>query len=183
MSPSRHRANIVAALLLSSALLSGCGVGLEAQTYKETGRGDSTSVDLEGVSVRNLHIEEPLQGTTIAAGDAAVLLGTFVSKDGAADTLTSVTTDAAESVVLATVEQNQAVQASSIAVPAGGVANEWGAVLQGLTAPLRSATYVEVTLTFANAGQTTVRVPVHLGDGELDTREVIQHPYGEGEGG
>ena len=31
-----------------------------------------------------------------------------------------------------------------------------------------------MTLTFANAGQTTVRVPVHLGDGDLDTREVLQ---------
>lgn len=182
MSPSRHRARTAAAFLLSSALLSGCGVGLEAQTYKETGRGDSTSLDLEGVAIRNLHIEEPLQGTEVAAGDAAVLLGTFVSKGGATDSLTAVTTDAAESVVLATVEQNQAVQASSIEVPAGGIANEWGAVLQGLTSPLRSAEYVEVTLTFANAGQTTVRVPVHIGDGGLDTREVLQHPYGEGAG-
>lgn len=181
MSPSRHRAHTAAALLLSSALLSGCGVGLEAQTYKETGRGDSTSVDLEGVVVRNLHIEQPLHGTELAAGDDAVLLGTFVSRGGGTDALVSVTTDAAESVVLATVEGDQAVQADRIAVPAGGIANEWGAVLQGLTAPLHSSQYVEVTLTFENAGQTTVRVPVHLGDGDLDTREVVQHPYGEGE--
>jgi copper(I)-binding protein len=178
----------VAALLLTSALLSGCGVGLHSQTYKETGRGDSSSVDLESVLVRNLHIEAPLSGSTLAAGSDAVLTGTLASKGKATDTLTSVTTDAATTVVLQPGGFGTdpgfprfGEGSSVVAVPAGGHASEWRAVLQGLTEELRSGEYVSVTLSFRDAGQTTLRVPVHIREGDLENREVIQHPYGEGE--
>jgi copper(I)-binding protein len=171
--------------LLSSALLSGCGVGLQAQTYKETGRNDGSSVDLESVLVRNLHIEPPTSGNTLAAGGDAVLTGTLASRDKATDTLTSVTSPAAASVTLAAGAAPAVPRFGGgpvgLDVPAGGALTDWTATLTGLAQPLRAGEYVTVTLTFANAGQTTLRVPVHSGDGDLGNREVIQPPYGSHE--
>ncbi|MCU1587192.1 MAG: hypothetical protein JWN31_685 [Frankiales bacterium] len=181
MSPSRHRAHAAAALLLSSALLSGCGVGLHAQTYQETGRGDGTSVDLESVLVRNLHIEPPTTGTEIPAGGDAVLTGTLASRGGATDTLTAVTSDAASTVVVRSSADVGSAGAQPVSVAAGAANSTWSAVLQGLTKPLRSGEYATVTLTFANAGQTTLRVPVHVGDANLANRETVQEPYGAGD--
>jgi copper(I)-binding protein len=157
-------------------VLSGCGVGLQAQTYKEQGRSDSASTNLGDLAVRNLHIEAPATGSTHEAAAEAVLTGALVNRGEQADTLASVTTSGAGTVSL--MQDGQAVP--GIEIPAGGSAQGWTAVLQGLSAPLRSGGYVSVTLSFTSGGRTTLNVPVHIGDGDLDSREVNQEPYGEG---
>lgn len=166
----------LAAILLSAAVLSGCGTGLQAQTYKETGRSDGTSTNLESLAIRNLHIEPPAADNTHAAGGTATLTGGLINRGSAADTLTSVTTAAAGSVSL--VQDGQSV--SAVQIPAGGAASAWSAVLEGLTAPARAGSYVAVTLTFTSGGRTTLSVPIHIGDAGLGFREVHQEPYGEG---
>ncbi len=163
----------LAAVLLAAVALSGCGTGLNAQTYKETGRADSTSTNLETLAVRNLHIEGPSASDVHEVGGEARLLGSLVNRGDTADTLISVTSDSAAAVTLTQDDQ----PASSIAVDKGRAASNWAAVLQGLSTPLRPGTYVTVTLTFTNAGRTTLQVPVHLGEGDLETREVHQEPY------
>lgn len=166
-----------AALVLSAAVLSGCGVGLHAQTYKETGRSDGTSVDLDSLVIRNLHIEAPASGSTIPAGSDAVLTGSLVNHGQQADTLTSVTSDAATTVSL-TETSASAAPTGQVAIPAGGAATEWKATLSGLTKDLRAGEYVSVTLSFTNGGQSTLKVPVQTGDAGLENREVDQEPYG-----
>ena len=175
MNPCRHR---VAALVMTAAALSGCGVGLHAQTYKEQGRQDGTNVDLESILVRNLHIEAAPAADGHAVGADAVLTGSVINRGKTADLLTSVTTDAATTVLLS---ENDA-PAEGIAIAPGGAAHSWSATLQGLTKPLRAGRYVTVTLSFDKGGQTTLSVPVHLTEGTLENREVNQEPYGEHEG-
>ena len=173
----------VAALVLSAAVLSGCGVGLHAQTYQEKGRGDGTSIDLKSILIRNLHVEAPVSGNQLAAGSDAVLTGSIINRGQTADTLTSVTTDAATTVSLALNTPPGAIPRFGdgpvpVVIPAGGAQNSWAATLSGLTKAVRAGEYISVTLSFTNGGQTTLRVPVHSGDAGLGSREVNQEPYG-----
>ena len=131
----------VAALVLSAAVLSGCGVGLHAQTYQEKGRGDGTSVDLRSILIRNLHVEAPASGNQLAAGSDAVLTGSIINRGQTADTLTSVTTDAATTVRLDNFSGGAGFhppEGVPIAIPAGGAQNEWSATLTGLTKAVRA---------------------------------------------
>lgn len=176
MSRRSSIARSAAALSVSAALLSACGTGLEAQTYKETGRSDSGRVDLGGLGIRNLHVTPPLSGSTIGTDENAVVSGVFTNTSGTPDSLTSVTSPAAATVTLA--EKGDPVAA--IPVPADGLSSTtWSIVLSGLTAELHAGQYISLTLDFANAGRTTVQVPVRAGDQGLDGRKVEQDPYGE----
>lgn len=166
----------LAAVLLTAAVVSGCGTGLQAQTYKESGRSDGTSTDLESLAIRNLHIEPPTSGTTLAAGSSAVLTGSLVNHGDTPETLTTVSTDVAGAVSFTDNGQSS----TSITIPAGGSSTEWTAVLNGLNAPIPAGTYISVTLEFTNAGRTTLHVPMQIGDASLGSREVEQEPYGEG---
>lgn len=176
MSPvSRSTATswVLAAAL--TAGLTGCGTGLQAQTYKEKGRQDFASVDLDRLAVRDLHLLAPSNGT-IPAGGSATLVGVVVNRGGATDRLRDVSTDAATGVAL----QVDGKPATGVALPPGSAASTWTAVLSGLTRPLRAGDYITVTLTFADAGRTTLDVPVQNGDNGLGSRTVDQSPYGEG---
>lgn len=162
---------------LTVTLLSGCGVGLQAQTYKETGRQDSSSTDLPGLALRNLHVEAPLTTDgVISAGGSAVLRGSFVSTGSTVDTLTAITTDAASSVSL----QSGGQPVASVPVLAGQATSDWSATLAGLTRPLRAGSYVTVTLTFTSAGRTTLSVPIQSGDNGLSQRTPAESPAAEG---
>lgn len=166
----------VAAAVLCAAVLSACGTGLQAQTYKETGRQDSATTDLGRLAVRNLHVEAPADGNVLASGDQAVLTGTFVNGGASNDSLTALTTDAAGSVGL-TVDDRPA---TAVAVPAGGESGQWTAVLGALTKDLHAGEYISVTLTFAGAGRATVQVPIRAGNNGLSSRTPEQDPYHEG---
>jgi len=167
----------LAAVLLGAAVLSGCGTGLQAQVYKETGRGDSASADLDSLAIRNLHFEPAAEGNALATGDRAVMTGSFANRGDAQDTLTSISSPAAASVML--LQHGKAV--SSIDIPAGGAAGGWTAVLEGVNRPVRAGQYLPVTLTFSRGGRTTLQVPLHISEGDLEGREVNQEPYGHGE--
>ena len=165
------------AVVLSAAVLSACGTGLQAQTYRESGRQDGTNTTLDGVAVRNLYVAPPASGSTIAVADKAVLLGVLVNQGTTSDALVSASTDAAGSATL----QENGQPATSIAAPAGGTSTTpWSIVLSGLTAPLQAGRYISVTLVFDKAGRTTVRVPILAGDNGLADRKAAQNPYGEG---
>jgi copper(I)-binding protein len=165
----------VAVAVLSAAVLSACGTGFQAQTYRETGRQDAASTDLDSIAVRNLHVQAPTSGRTLASGGQAVLTGTFVNTGDTADSLLSITTDVASSVTL----MIDGRQVTEVPIPARGTSPAWTAVLDGLTKDLHAGDYVSVTLSFARAGRTTLQAPVRAGNNGLGERPPAQDPYGE----
>jgi copper(I)-binding protein len=172
------RRSATAAALLAVGLLSGCGTGLEAQTYHPRTPGDSTHATAGDLELRALAIEPLQEGQSFDVGGQAVVTGVFVNKGDVDDELVDATTEAAASVVLQSENDDDTVR-----IPAGGrSANDWVLVLDNLSAPLRPGQYVTVTLEFDKAGRTTVSVPVRAGDGSaeggLESREIEQDPYG-----
>lgn len=167
----------IAALALSATALSACGTGLQAQTYRESGRQDGGSTNLAGIAVRNLHVTPPLSGSTIGAGGTAVIAGILVNQGKRDDTLLNASTDVASVAALA--ESGQPV--GSVPVPAGATSTTtWSIVLSGLTKSLEAGRFINVTLVFEKAGRTTVQVPIRAGDNGLSSRQPEQNPYGEG---
>lgn len=165
------------ALLVSAALLAGCGTGLQARTYRETGREDGATADLGGVSglaIRHLHVAPPATGTAAEAGSTAFVVGGLVNNGGSADALVGASSDVAGAVTLLV----DGSPTTEVAVPAGGAAPQsWALALSGLTRGLTPATYVSVTLEFRRAGRVTLQVPVYAGDQGLQDRPQAQDPY------
>lgn len=165
------------ALLASAALLTGCGTGLEARTYQEVGREDGAAVNvggLNGLGVRQLHVEPPATGTQVDAGSTALVTGGLVNSGGSADALVGATSDVAGSVQLLV----DGTPTTEVAIPAGGAAPQgWALALSGLSRALSPATYIQVTLEFRRAGRVTLQVPVYAADQGLDQRSPDQDPY------
>ena len=177
MSRRRTVSMNVAALAVGAALLSGCGTGLQAETYQEQGRQDGADTTTGNIAVRDLHISPPATGSTIATTDPAVVSGVLVNSGDSADQLLSATSAAAGTAGL----QVAGAVATAVPVPAHGTSPAtWSIVLTGLTKDLRPGEYVDVTLVFDKAGRTTLQVPVRAGDNGLADRKAAQNPYSEG---
>lgn len=153
---SRRHVTAAAGGLLCLLSLTACGSGLQAQTYKAHSY-DYVNVDHGDVAIRSLALDGPQGGTgVIPAGGTARATGTLVGQTDVEDSLTAVTSPDADSVTL---EQGGR-PVSSVAVPKLGRTGDWAIVLTGTHRALRGGTFVELTLTFAKAGRTTLRVPV-----------------------
>ncbi|MGB8650942.1 MAG: copper chaperone PCu(A)C [Mycobacteriales bacterium] len=164
----------VAAVVLSAVVLSGCGTGLHAQTYRETGRSDSAVAEVGSIAVRGLHVEPSTTGNTLAVGDDAVVTGVLVNNGTEDDSLTGAATDAASSIAI----QQGGVTATSVKVPAGSTSGtDWSLKLSGLTKELQAGEYLSITLVFDKAGRTTLQVPIRAGDNGLSSRTPEQDPY------
>lgn len=165
---------LVSTAVLTATLLSGCGTGLQNQTYQETGRQDTTHADAGTLAIRNVFIEPPASGNALPKGGTAVLHGDFVNKSDTEDALVGVRTDIAAAAEL----QLDGQPATSIVIPARGVSDAKATVLlKDLTRDVKVGEYVTVTFTFKRAGATELQVPVHAGDTGLGTREPAQDPY------
>ena len=175
---SRRTVSALAALG-TAALLTGCGTGLEARTYQETGREDGAVADLggkSGLAIRHLHVAPPATGAAVEAGSTAFVVGGLVNNSGSADALIGASSPVAGAVTLLV----DGSPTTEVAVPAKGAAPQsWAIALAGLNRGLPPTTYVEVTLEFARAGRVTLQVPVHAGDQGLQDREAAQDPYAE----
>lgn len=162
------------ALVLSGALLSGCGTGLHSQTYKETGREDGVVADLDGIAVRHLHVTAPVSGSSHDQGSTAFVTGGLVNKGTSVDALIGASSDVAGAVTLLV----DGTPTTEVAVPARGAAPAtWAVALSNLNTAVHAATYVPVTLVFQRAGRVTLQVPVFAGDTGLHEREPAQDPY------
>ena len=168
----------LAALALSTGLAcSACGTGLHAQTYREVGRQDGANTDVASLAVRDLAVTGPDTGSTIPVDGTASITGLFANSGETSDALVSASSDAASTVTFA--ESGKPV--TRIEVPARGASTAtWVISLTGLTKPLAAGSYLNVTLTFAKAPRTTVRVPVRAGNNGLSERTPAQDPYKEG---
>lgn len=175
MSRKANRLLTVPAAVVSAAVLSACGTGLEAQTYKPSGRFDGASTTLQTVAVRNVYVQPPKVGSTIQASGQAVVLGVIVNPSNTADALIGASSDVAANAVL----QDDGKPVTSVPLPGGGAsASTWSIALSGLTRTLHVGEYISVTLVFENAERTTLQVPVRAGENGLETRPHARDPYG-----
>jgi copper(I)-binding protein len=166
-----------AALVLGAVLLSGCGTGLHATTYKERGRMDAAETDIggrTGLAVRNLQIGAPTSGDTIPTGGTAFVTGSIVNNGTSPDALVGAGSDVAGAATLLV----SGSPTTEVALPAGGTApGTWSIALTGLTRALTATALVPVTLEFRRAGRVTVQVPVAPAPGALEDRTPAQDPY------
>jgi copper(I)-binding protein len=154
------------ATLLTTGLLSlaltGCGVGLDPQTYRQRTTHDATNETVGPLALRNVAIEPPENGAgELAVGQDAQVTMAIVSVSTQPDTLVSVSTAAASSAGFVDASGHEV---PSVTVPALGslAQGDFGVVLHGLTKALRPGTYVDMTFAFARSGRATLAVPVRL---------------------
>jgi copper(I)-binding protein len=164
----------VLALAVCAGALTGCGTGLEPQTYKGQNRAFSPTA-VGSVEIRNIGVTAPISGEAYAAGENVIVSGSLVNPSDTDDALVGATSSAAGSADLLLAGD----AATSIPVPARGQAPAtWAVLLKGLKSPLSPGSYVTVTLTFEKAGRTKeLLVPVRSGDNGLSSREESQDPY------
>ena len=147
---------LLAASGLLALSLTGCGAGLDAQTYQTRTVGDASNVDLGPLAVRNIAVNAPTGGFTYPAGADARGVFSVADKGTEGDTLLEVTSDAAAEVV---VLQDGA--PTELEVPPGGSTGEGaGFVLRELTGDLITGEYVTLTFRFERAGTFDVLAPV-----------------------
>ena len=141
---------------LLALALSGCGAGLDAQTYQTRTVGDASNVDLGPLAVRNITVNPPSGGFTHPAGSDVRGVFRVANRSDEPDTLLEITSDAAaESVVL------QDGAPAELAIPANGsTEGSAGFVLRDLTKDLATGEYVMLTFRFERAGSLDVLVPV-----------------------
>jgi hypothetical protein len=160
------------AAVVCVALLSGCGTGLQAQTYKARTAGSTVGADVNGLALRGLAID--LDGTDATA--APQLSGVIVNNGTQDDQLVNATTSVASGVQFLS-----ATGAPVLDIPAGrSSGTDWALQLDGLRAPLVPGSFVQVELQFAKAGRVPLSVPVRTADNGLKDRKAEQDPYGEG---
>lgn len=176
---SHHR---VVAMLLCAPLLAACAAGRNAQTALVETVSDAANANVGQLQVRNVRLAAPETSLYGTGADVPLYL-TVANRAGSADSLTDVTSDDAASVRLMPADAasgtatpaadsgaGQPTPASTMELPLSvptGAALILGAdsvhlVLQGIRRPLRPGQSVRVTFTFADAGSTTLSVPVQL---------------------
>lgn len=171
-----------AALVVTAALASACGTGLQAKTYTESGRSDSGAATLGGIAVRNAYIDQPATGNSIPIGQSALLVGFLVNNSSTGDALVGASSPLATGADL----QLGTAPAATVAIPpnstvpiAGAAPGAiWSISLTGLIRPLRVGEFISVTLNFQNAGHATIQVPVRAGNNGLGSRTPDQNPFG-----
>ena len=147
---------LLAASGLLALSLTGCGAGLDAQTYQTRTVGDASNVDLGPLAVRNIAVDAPAGGFTYPAGADATGEFRVVTSIDQGDTLLEITSDAAAEVVVL-----QGGAPTELEIPPSGSTEEGaGFVLRELTRDLITGEYVTLTFRFERAGTFDVLVPV-----------------------
>jgi copper(I)-binding protein len=151
----RPRRLIVLAVAALVPLLVGCEVGNNAPTSHWHQPTEGASATLGDIVIRNVFVLGPPIGGQLNAGQSAGLFFAIVNS-GTPDQLISISAPgAAKSVTLpggtVSVGTNQAVLLTGPRPKA---------ILTTLTRPLAGANAVSVVMTFQNAGQVTLAVPV-----------------------
>jgi copper(I)-binding protein len=145
---------LVGAIAILVPALAGCEAGYDAPTLQFHQASDGVSTTVDGINLDNVFVLGSAPGTTLpAGGQAGVFLSLYAQNS---DQLTSISAPGyASSVQLVsgpvTLNPNSLVDLSG---PSPQI------VLNGLTNPLSGGQTVQLDLTFANAGQVTLTVPV-----------------------
>lgn len=152
--PRRPRPALLVAVPVA-LVLSGCGASMDAQTYAPRTQVDGTNVTLDELAVRNARIEPPAGGITLEQGNDARVTMTITNRGDEADTLESVTTDAADEAVV--LDRGRP---GEVELPARGITSSASVVLRGLSEDLLVGQYVPLTLRFTRGGDVEALVPV-----------------------
>jgi copper(I)-binding protein len=176
------RAATMGALLLSPIALSACGAGQVNQTTSQTRDRVGAGADADTVSLRAVVLEYPTSGR-YDAGDDAELQAAIVNTGDETDRLVSIESEAFEEV---------RVLGSDASAPSGGVDIEiprketvfLGAdgptvLLENLAEDLTTGQSIELTMTFEQAGDVTVRALVDTPERDLDRGEPFDFHHEE----
>ncbi|HEY6785918.1 MAG TPA: copper chaperone PCu(A)C, partial [Trebonia sp.] len=146
-----------AVALLVVPALAGCEAGLNAPTLEFHPASSGAHKVIDGLTISNVFVLAAPSGASLPAGSHAGLFLGLYNNGSSSDKLISVTLPhgGATSVTIAD---------GSVTVPADSGVNLTGPspkiVLNGLSAPLSGGQAIDVTLTFQNAGQANLDVPV-----------------------
>jgi copper(I)-binding protein len=145
---------LVGAIAILVPALAGCEAGYNAPTLQFHQAADGVSTTRSGINLDDVFVLGPAPGTTLpAGGQAGVFLSLYTQNS---DQLVSASAPGyASSVQLLS---------GPVTLSPGNLVNLSGPhpqiVLNGLTNPLSGGETVQLELTFANAGQVTLMVPV-----------------------
>ena len=165
------RAATIGVLLLSPVALSACSAGQDTQTAGQERDHTGAQAQVGDISVRQGQLLSP-RGGSYEQGDDAELRVALVNGGDEADTLVSVDGEGFGS---AEIEgSGSGTGSEEIEIPAGssvfvGDDGEFTVTLTDLDEDLTTGQYLEVTLTFENAGEVTLPVTVATPE-ESETR-------------
>ncbi len=172
MTALRGRPTALAVAVLATASLSGCGAGLRPQTYESRTSPESSNLELGPLSLRNVSVLPAEDGEPYEVGDDAEVVLTVTNSSPEADRLVSVSSTAAEDVVV--LDDGQPGRPE---VPGSGSTGDRITLeIQGLSEPVGPGEFVELTFRFEDNGTVEALVPIAL-TGESD------RPIYTGEGG
>ncbi len=141
--------------LLVVPAVAGCEAGLNAPTLEFHQASNGAHGTVDGITISNVFVLAAPSGSSVPAGSPAGLFLGLFNNGSTADTLVSVSTSAASTATIT---------GGPVTVPPNSGVNLTGpqpkVVLTGLAKPLRGGQNVEVTLTFQDAGQVRLDVPV-----------------------
>lgn len=156
-----------AVLGLGAALLvTGCGAGQITQTDTQVAAINGASGQAGSIAVRNAELAYPghVQPPAYLRGTDAPVMMTIVNQGGSADELVSARSDAATNITIqgsSTIPADSALAIGPTA-PTAGQQLHGEMVLQGLTREIRPGQTVSTTLTFRDAGQVQLEIPVQV---------------------
>ena len=176
MTALRGRPTALAVAVLAAASLSGCGAGLRPQTYESRTSPESSNLELGSLALRNVSVLPPDDGEHYAVGDDAEVVLTITNFSPDADRLVSVSSTAAEDVVV--LDDGRPGRPE---VPGSGSTEDRVTLeLRGLTEPVGPGEFVELTFRFEDNGAVDALVPIAL-TGESDRPIYTGEEGGEGE--
>ncbi|RJL31013.1 copper chaperone PCu(A)C [Bailinhaonella thermotolerans] len=135
-------------------MTAGCAAGFDAQTSAFYAPVDGLTAKFRGITIADAFVLGPASGQVLPAGSPAPLYITLSNGNGAPDTLTAVAAPGFAGQVKVTPVPLPPKALVNLAKPSPTV------ILDKLATPVRGGENVKVTLSFANAGTTTVTVPV-----------------------
>lgn len=177
---------VVAGPLALGVLLTGCSSGQLAQTTDKRPSVEGAQVQTGDLKVLNIHFAAPDDEGKYAAGDT-VELEFAIASGGAEDEITGITVDGADATITADGATNTDSDATTIEIPAGGitVVGDDGdfTVEATMTEEIYPATLIPVVITFKEAGELEIEVPIAASLDEIDRDPDEVYTPGNGEGG
>jgi copper(I)-binding protein len=195
------RATTMGVLLLSPLALSACSAGQVTQTATQDRDKVGAMASIGDITLRQANLEYP-DGGAYEAGDDAELKIAIVNTAAEADTLVDISGEGFDEAEIDTSNAaGPSTEIQSTTAPATGPASRPPApseleipgdstifiggegtsaiTLAGLDEPLTTGRYVTLTLTFENAGEVTLDVPVGTPARELERGEAFDFHHEE----
>jgi copper(I)-binding protein len=169
------RAATMGVLLLSPVALSACSAGQVTQTATQERDKTGAQAQVGDITLRQVRLEEP-RGGSYEAGDDAELLLAIVNGGEDTDTLVGVEGDGFS---------DAEISDDAIEIPRDTTVfvgeNRTSVTLHDLDESLTTGQYLEITLTFENAGK--IDVPVTVATPEDAEKRGEAFDFHQGEGG